>query len=65
MENIKRVIASDDIVFEKEAVTIKKGQIFIIEEVRERGIVLVEENGERYLMDLTSFENGFEIYVGE
>lgn len=63
MSDIKKVAAMDDIVFEKAGITISKGIVFIVEEVQERGIILVAEDGERYMMDLNSFENGFEIVL--
>lgn len=65
MDDIKRVIAADDIVFEEAGVTIPKGSIFIIDEVFPQGIVLITESGERCMIDLETFEEGFEIYIGE
>ena len=60
MDGTKKVVASDDIFFEKEGITIPKGKVFFIESVSEQGIILYTED-ERYMIDLNTFENGFEI----
>lgn len=59
---IRRVRTIDDIVFEQEneSITLHKGSIFTVETVLEKGIILCSEEGERIMIDLESFENGFE-----
>ena len=61
MEEVKKVKAADDIIFEEAGITIKKGSVFMIESVNEKGIILYTEEGDRYMIDLQTFENGFEI----
>lgn len=60
-EEIKRVKASDDIIFEEAGITIPKGTVFMIESLNNMGIILYTEEGDRYMIDLVTFENGFEI----
>ena len=61
MQETKKVKASDDIIFEKAGITIPKGTVFFIESVMQNGIILYTEEGERYMIDLDTFEDGFEI----
>lgn len=61
MDEVKRVMVSEDIIFEEAGITFKKGMIFVVEEVNEQGIILDAESGERYMIDFDTFENGFEI----
>lgn len=61
MQEIKKVKAADDIIFEKAGITIPKGTVFFIESVMQNGIILYTEEGERYMIDLDTFEDGFEI----
>ena len=59
----KKVRTIDDIIFENEVppVTIPKGNVFFVESVKENGIILAAEDGEQIMIDLLTFENGFEI----
>ena len=59
---IRRVRTIDDIVFkqENETITLYKGDEFNVETVLEKGIILCSDEGERMMIDLESFENGFE-----
>ena len=61
MQETKKVKAADDIIFEKAGITIPKGTVFFIESVMKNGIILYTEEGERYMIDLDTFEDGFEI----
>ena len=61
MQETKKVKAADDIVFEKAGITIEKGSVIFVESVLENGIILYTEDGERYMIDLDTFEDGFEI----
>ena len=61
MQETKKVKASDDIIFEKAGITIQKETVFFIESVMQNGIILYTEEGERYMIDLDTFEDGFEI----
>lgn len=61
MDETKKVKAADDIIFEKAGITIEKGTVFFVESVLENGIILYTEDGERYMIDLDTFEDGFEI----
>ena len=59
---VRRVRTIDDIVFESAnpPVTLEKGAVFCVEEVLPGGIVLYNDGGERIMIDLNTFENGFE-----
>lgn len=61
MEEVKKVKVSEDIIFEEAGITFPKGMIFMIESVEEQGIILYTEQGERFMIDFETFENGFEI----
>ncbi len=58
----RRVRTVDDIVFETAdpPVTLPKGAEYFVEEVIPGGIVLYTAEGERFLIDLETFEAGFE-----
>ena len=58
----KRVRPVEEIVFERAAppVTLPKGSVYSVEAVREGGIILYTEEGERFMIDLATFEEGFE-----
>lgn len=59
---MKKVRAIDDIIFEgNEEMNIAKGTVFAIEDVAQGGVILNTEEGERFLLDFETFENGFEI----
>lgn len=57
----KRVRTIEEIVFETAdpPVTLPKGAVYAVEAVLEGGVVL-NGGGERFMIDLTTFENGFE-----
>lgn len=56
----KRVVSIDEIVFEKANITIPKGTVYKIDEVVKGGVVL-SRDGEQWLIDFETFENGFAI----
>ena len=58
----RRVRAVDDIVFDRAdpPVTLKKGSVYAVEAVLEGGIILYTDSGERFMIDLNTFEAGFE-----
>ena len=58
----RRVRTIDDIVFDKKdhAVTLYKGNEYEVEKVLERVIILCTDDGDRIMIDLETFENGFE-----
>lgn len=59
---MKKVRAVDDIEFDlAPEYNIAKGTIFGIGGVQEDGVILLAENGERFLLDTDTFEAGFEI----
>lgn len=55
----KKVRTIEEIVFEDYGVTLPKGAVYGVEAVKENGIILYDEAGERFMIDLTTFENGF------
>ena len=59
---VKRVRTVEEIVFERAAppVTLPKGSVYSVEAVLEGGIILYTEEGERFMIDLATFEEGFE-----
>ena len=59
---LKRVRTIDDIVFRQvdTDVTLPGNSIFFVEKVLATGIILCSETGERLMIDLETFENGFE-----
>ncbi|MBQ8087123.1 MAG: hypothetical protein IJ234_01710 [Clostridia bacterium] len=59
---IKRVRCCEEIVFEQEnpPVVLPKGSEYMVEVVLEQGIILYTETGERFMIDLATFEAGFE-----
>lgn len=61
MDEVKKVMVSEDIIFEDAEITFPKGMILIVESVEENGIILDTEDGKRYMIDFETFENGFEI----
>lgn len=60
--DVKRVRTIDDIVFDRAdpPVTLPRGSVYSVEAVMENGIILCDDAGERFMIDLTTFENGFE-----
>lgn len=58
----KRVRTVEEIVFENAdpPVILPKGSVYGVEAVLENGIILHTDEGERFMIDLTTFENGFE-----
>ena len=58
----RRVRTVEQIVFENAdpPVTLEKGSVYGVEAVMEGGIILFTEDGERFMIDLQTFENGFE-----
>lgn len=60
--NEKRVRTIDEIVFDRtdSPVTLPKGSVYGVEAVLDGGIILYTEAGERFMIDLTTFESGFE-----
>lgn len=59
---MKKVRAVDDIVFESEEIPLlPKGSIYEIGAVVGGGIILRDSKGEEFVIDLNTFEAGFEI----
>ena len=60
--NEKRVRTVDEIIFEQAdpPVVLAKGSLYAVEAVLENGVVLRTEQGERFMIDLNTFELGFE-----
>ena len=58
----KRVRTIEEIVFESAdpPVTLKKGEVYRVEAVLPGGIILYTDGGERFMIDLDTFEKGFE-----
>lgn len=58
----KRVRTVEEIVFDRAdpPVTLPKGSVYEVEAVLENGIILYTEAGDRFMIDLSTFENGFE-----
>lgn len=58
----KFVRTIDEIVFDRAEppVTLPKGAVYAVEAVTERGVVLDAGNGDRFMIDFQTFENGFE-----
>lgn len=57
----KRVRAIDDIIFESAGITLPKGSVYVIGGVNDRGVILEAADGDRWQIDFTTFEAGFEI----
>ena len=59
---IKRVRTVEEIVFDgvNPPVTLPKGSEYLVEAVLDNGIILYTEDGERFMIDLKTFESGFE-----
>ena len=59
---VKRVRTVEEIVFDQAnpPVTLAKGSVYCVEAVLEGGIILYNDEGERIMIDLITFENGFE-----
>ena len=60
--DIRRVRTIEEIVFEQSdpPVTLPKGREYMVEAVLHKGVILYTEDGERFMIDLITFENGFE-----
>jgi hypothetical protein len=58
----KRVRTIEEIVFDRvqPPVTLAKGSVYGVEAVLENGVILYTDGGERFMIDLETFENGFE-----
>ena len=58
----RRVRTIDQIIFETAdpPVVLEKGAVYGVEAVTDGGIILYTEAGERFMIDLQTFENGFE-----
>ena len=58
----KRVRTIEEIVFETAdpPVTLPKGTVYCVEAVLDNGIILYTEDGDRFGIDLKTFEDGFE-----
>lgn len=58
----KRVRTVEEIVFESAdpPVTLEKGRVFGVEAVLDQGIILYTDDGDRFMIDLDTFERGFE-----
>lgn len=59
---MKKVKAFDNIVFEEKGITLAKGTVFEIEEIGAPGVILRDAEGSRWLIDLDTFEKGFDAY---
>ena len=60
---MKKVRAVDDILFDaKPEFNIARGTVFAVGGVQENGVILEAADGDRFLLDLDTFEKGFEIY---
>jgi len=59
---VKRVRTIEEIVFDRAdpPVTLEKGSIYSVEAVLDKGIILYTDDGERFMIDLNTFESGFE-----
>lgn len=59
---VRRVRTVEEIVFEQAdpPVTLPKGRVFSVEAVLDSGIILFTEAGDRFMIDLPTFEAGFE-----
>lgn len=62
MAMVRRVRTVEDIVFEQSdpPVTLAKGSVYSVEAVLDNGIILYTDSGERFMIDLKTFEAGFE-----
>ena len=60
--NPKRVRTIEEIVFDREdpPEVLSKGSEYCVETVLENGIILYTDDGERFMIDLNTFEAGFE-----
>ena len=58
----KRVRTVEEIVFElaDPPVTLPKGGVYSVEAVLDNGIILYTDAGDRFMIDLATFEAGFE-----
>ena len=58
----RRVRTIDQIVFENAnpPAVLEKGAVYGVEAVTEGGVILYTDGGERFMIDLQTFENGFE-----
>lgn len=63
MDEIKKVKAVDDIVFESAGMTIPKDTVYVVETVLDQGVVLDAIDGSRFMIDFETFEMGFEIVM--
>lgn len=60
--NPKRVRTIEEIIFEQvdPPEVLPKGSEYWVESVQENGIILFTDDGDRFMIDLMTFENGFE-----
>ena len=58
----KRVRTVEEIVFDRAdpPVTLPKGSEYAVEAVLDSGVILYNQIGDRFLIDLVTFESGFE-----
>ena len=58
----KRVRTVEEIIFETAdpPVNLPKGTVYCVEAVLDNGIILYTEDGDRFAIDLKTFEDGFE-----
>lgn len=58
----KRVRTVEEIIFETAdpPVTLPKGTVYCVEAVLDNGVILYNEDGDRFIIDLMTFEDGFE-----
>ena len=58
----RRVRTLDEIVFETAdpPVTLPKGHVYGVEAVLDNGVILYTDAGDRFMIDLSTFETGFE-----
>ena len=58
----RRVRTIEQIIFENAnpPVVLEKGAVYSVEAVTDSGIILYTDAGERFMIDLQTFENGFE-----
>ena len=58
----KRVRTVEEIIFETAdpPVILHKGIVYCVETVLDNGVILYTEDGDRFIIDLKTFEDGFE-----
>lgn len=58
----KRVRTVEEIIFEtaEPPVTLPKGTVYNVEAVLDNGVILYTDEGDRFIIDFKTFEDGFE-----